>query len=51
MAKPLIFIVFMKGLVIDDAFFNRNWARACRGRRAGPGLLVGWDAGFLNYLG
>ena len=35
----------------DDAFFNRNWAGACRGRRAGPGLLAGWDAGFLNCLG
>ena len=35
----------------DDAFFNRNWAGACRGRWAGPGLLAGWDAGFLNCLG
>ena len=35
----------------DDVFFNRNWAGACRGRRVGPGLLTGWDAGFLNYLG
>ena len=35
----------------DDAFFNRNWAEACRGRWAGPGLLAGWDAGFLNCLG
>ena len=26
-------------------FFNRNWARACKGRWARPGLLVGWDAG------
>ena len=26
----------------DDAFFNRNWARACRGRWAGPGLMLGW---------
>ena len=35
----------------DDAFFNRNWDRACRGRRVGPGLLADWDAGFLNCLG
>ena len=26
-------------------FFNRNWAGACRGRWAGPGLLAGWAAG------
>ena len=35
----------------DDAFFNRNWAGACRGRRVGPRLLADWDAGFLNCLG
>ena len=29
----------------DDAFFNRNWAGACGGRLAGPGLLAGWGAG------
>ena len=29
----------------DDAFFDRNWAGACRGRGAGPGLLAGWAAG------
>ena len=30
----------------DDAFFfNRDWAGACRGRWAGPGLLAGWAAG------
>ena len=23
-------------------FFNRNWARACRGRWVGPGLMLGW---------
>ena len=32
-------------------FFNRNWAGACRGRWAGPGLLAGWDASSLNCLG
>ena len=32
-------------------FFDRNWAGACRGRWAGPRLLAGWDAGFLNCLG
>ena len=26
-------------------FFNRNWAGACWGRWAGPGLLAGWSAG------
>ena len=26
-------------------FFNRDWAGACRGRWAGPGLLAGWAAG------
>ena len=30
---------------IDDAFFNRNWVRACWGRWAGPGSLAGWSAG------
>ena len=40
-----------KNITSDDAFFNRNWAGACRGCWAGPGLLAGWDAGFLNCLG
>ena len=26
-------------------FFNRNWARACGGRWAGPGSMAGWSAG------
>ena len=26
-------------------FFNRNWAGACWGRWARPGLLAGWSAG------
>ena len=30
----------------DDAFFNRNWAGAYRGRWVGPGLLTGYIAGF-----
>ena len=38
-------------MAYDDAFFNRNWAGVCRGRWVGPGLLAGWDAGFLNCLG
>ena len=29
----------------DDAFLNRNWAGACRGRWARPGLMLGWSAG------
>ena len=32
-------------MVPDDAFFNRNWVGACRGRWAGSGLLLGWSAG------
>ena len=32
-------------------FFNRNWAGACRGRWAGPGLLASLGAGFLDCLG
>ena len=27
-------------------FFNRNWAEACKGRWAGPGLLASWDTSF-----
>ena len=30
----------------DDAFFNRDWAGACRGHWARLGLLAGWAAGF-----
>ena len=26
-------------------FFNRNWDGVCRGRRAGPGLLMDWAVG------
>ena len=26
-------------------FFQPDWARACWGRWAGPGLLAGWSAG------
>ena len=26
-------------------FFQPDWARACWGRWAGPGLLLGWSAG------
>ena len=29
----------------DDAFFQPDWARACGGHWAGPGLLLGWSAG------
>ena len=28
-------------IYIDNVFFNRNWAGACRGRWAEPGLLTG----------
>ena len=28
----------------DDAFFNRDWVGACRGRWAGPRLLASWAA-------
>ena len=30
---------------IDDAFFQSDWAGACGGRWAGPGLLLGWSVG------
>ena len=29
---------------IDDAFFQPDWAGACGGHWAGPGLLLGWFA-------
>ena len=32
-------------IITDDAFFNRDWVGACRGRWAGPRLLTGWAAG------
>ena len=44
-------VIFMKELSFpqtaptDDAFFNRNWARACGGRWVGLGLLAGWAVG------
>ena len=37
---------FPQTVPTDDAFFNRNWAGACGGRLAGPGLLAGWATGF-----
>ena len=37
--------------VIDDAFFNRNWAGARGGRWAGPGLLAGWGCRLLDRRG
>ena len=46
-----ISVIFIKELSFpqttpsDDAFFNRDWAGACRGRWAGPGLLADWAAG------
>ena len=32
-------------ICFDDAFFQPDWAGACWGRWAGPGLLAGWSAG------
>ena len=46
--KSVIFIKepsFPHTMPTDDAFFNRDWAGACRGRWAGPRLLAGWAAG------
>ena len=40
-----IYICMYVYLSIDDAFFNRNWAEACRGRWAEPELMLGWSAG------
>ena len=31
--------------ILDDAFFQPNWAGACWGRWAELGLLLGWSAG------
>ena len=45
--EPDILVVILSNLytlyrfIIDDAFFNRNWDGALRGRWAGPGLLTG----------
>ena len=42
--KSVIFVKelsFLQTAPTDDVFFNRNWARACRGRWAGPGLMLG----------
>ena len=38
-------LLFPQTAPTDDAFFNRDWAGACRGLWAGPGLLAGWAAG------
>ena len=46
--KSVIFIKelsFPQTAPTDDAFFNRDWAGACRGRWAGLGLLAGWAVG------
>ena len=37
---------FPQTVSTDDAFFQPDWAGACWGRWAGPGLLLGWSAGF-----
>ena len=46
-------VIFVKELSFpqmtptDDAFFfQSDWAGACRGRWARPGLLAGWSAGY-----
>ena len=44
-------VIFIKELSFpqtaptDDAFFNRNWAGACGGRWAGPGLMLDRSTG------
>ena len=43
--KILLLLILILIILIDDAFFNRDWAGACRGRWAGPGLLADWVAG------
>ena len=40
-----IYIYIYIYIVIDDAFFNRNWAGACGGRWAGPGLMLDRSTG------
>ena len=46
--KSIIFVKelsFPQTAPIDDAFFQPDWAGTCRGRWAGPGLLLGWSTG------
>ena len=48
----IYFIILIKSIVIpkiiiisDAVFFNRDWAGACGGRWAGPGLMMGRTEG------
>ena len=46
--KSVIFVKelsFPQTAPTDDVFFQSDWAGACGGRWAGPGLLLGWSAG------
>ena len=44
-------VIFVKELSFpqtaptDDAFFQLDWAGACGGHWAGPGLVLGWSVG------
>ena len=42
--KIQLLLILILIILIDDVFFNRDWAGACRGRWAGPGLLADWVA-------
>ena len=46
--KSVIFVKelsFPQTAPTDDAFFQPDWAGACWGRWAGPGLMLSWSAG------
>ena len=40
-ALSLFIYLSLFNIIIDDVFFNRNWAGACWGRWAGLELLLG----------
>ena len=39
---------FPQTALIDDAFFNQNWAGACGGRWAEPGLMLNRSTGHAS---
>ena len=38
-------VYFLPNFIIDDAFFQSDWAGACLGRWVVSGLMLGWSAG------
>ena len=43
--KTLMKKLKVEELLLDDAFFQPDWAAACWGHWAGPELMLGWSAG------